>query len=239
MITVTLVGGDGSGKSTLATKLLQEFPLPMKYIYMGTNIESSNYALPWSRLAMKIKILAYKRKAQKKGITDPTYVTTHHMEHRQRESSTLRTLLRILNRLIEVTYRHLISWLLQLRGYNVIYDRHFLFDVFPSSNNGGRFNAIETINRTYYWILRHIFPVPDLIIFLFASPEVMVTRKNEATVEYLQARNEAWLRQGETFSNFVCIDANQSIQQVYEDLEQVIMRYYETKEIVSPLPLNG
>lgn len=232
-ITIALVGGDGSGKSTLANRLQQQFPLPLKYIYMGANLESSNYLLPWSRLALKLKLWRLRHRAHKQGITDPSYATTHHMAHRQQQSSLPRVILRLANRLLEVSYRHIVAWLLQKRGYNIIYDRHFLFDTFvPTSSNP---TLVERTNLLYYWVLKTLFPLPDLIIFLLASPEVMVARKNEATVAYLQERNEIWLQQGTEFSNFVCVDANQTIETVYQDTAALIMTYYETRQIAASI----
>lgn len=231
-ITIALIGGDGSGKSTLANLLLTQSPLPMKIIYMGANLESSNYLLPWSRLALRLKLWRIRRKAQKRGITDPSYATTHHMEHRQQTSSLPRVILRLSNRLLEVTYRHLVSWRLQKQGYSVIYDRHFLFDTFaPSSANP---TPADRVNQGYYWLLKNVFPLPNIIIFLLASPEVMVARKNEATVDYLRQRNTLWLQQGAEFANFVCVDANQSIENVYQDTLSIITTYCETGQIAAP-----
>ena len=42
MFTVALIGPDGAGKSTIGRKLQQISPIPMKYVYMGVNLESSN-----------------------------------------------------------------------------------------------------------------------------------------------------------------------------------------------------
>lgn len=240
MMTVALIGGDGSGKSSLAELLLTEFPLPMKRIYMGANLESSNYALPWSRLALKIKKWRLARMAQRHKIVDPAYATTHHMAHRQRPTGLLRTVLRLANRLLEVVYRHLVSWGWQRRGYHVVYDRHFLFDTFLEEKNG-RFppTPSQRVNQLYYWLLRHLFPLPDIIIFLQATPEVMVRRKQEATVAYLRERNAYWLRQGRAFPNFVCINADQPLRQVYEETAVLLLTYHHTHQIIPPTDKNN
>ena len=58
--TIALIGVDGSGKTTVAKALLETCPLPLKYVYMGTSIESSNAALPTSRLIHKLKVYQHK-----------------------------------------------------------------------------------------------------------------------------------------------------------------------------------
>lgn len=224
MITIALIGGDGAGKSTIANKLIGDSGLPMKYIYMGNNIESSNYALPWSRFMLKRKLRKIKKQAEKKGIQDKTYLTTHHISHRQKQSGVAQTLARSLNRFSEIAYRNLISWLLRLRGFNVIYDRHFLFDTFVQHDNGHK-SPQKKIESLYYKALKNFFPIPHLIIFLDASPEVMVARKQEATIEYLQKRRDYWLALGNTFDNFVRVDADQTIDEVFDDVLAVVHQF--------------
>ena len=55
MFTVALIGPDGAGKSTIGRKLQEISPLPMKYVYMGVNLESSNLVLLTTRLLLEIK----------------------------------------------------------------------------------------------------------------------------------------------------------------------------------------
>lgn len=224
MVTIALIGGDGSGKSTLAARLVDEAPQPTKYLYMGANIESSNYALPWSRYALRRKLRRLAREADEAGIVDASFVSTHHMHHRQRPSSALRTFLRLSNRLLEAGYRHSISWRWQRRGHDVIYDRHFVFDTFLSSDSFRSSDRVGKINWLYYQALLRLFPEPDIVLFLDADPEVMVSRKNEATVEYLRERNDYWRQQGKDFQRFVTLDANQSKDSVYDEATAAIGR---------------
>ena len=228
MTTVALIGGDGSGKSTLADSLRRDLPMPVKYIYMGANLESSNYSLPWSKLALKLKLRKLARSAKERGITDPGYVSTHHMSHRQQPTSLIRTVLRLSNRLLEVAYRNLVAIRWQRQGHLVLFDRHFLFDTFLKDGPFWSAGNIEKVDRIYYWILLHVFPQPDLILFLDADPEVMVARKQEATVEYLRERNAYWRTQGRDFESFVIIDANHEAPQVAKDAEMVIMTYIDS-----------
>ena len=208
MISVALIGGDGSGKSTLAQALCNDPEISMAYLYMGANIESSNYALPWSRLALKVKLRRIRREATANGISDPTLVTTHHMSQRQRSTSLLRTVVRLANRLTEVGYRNIVAGGMKLRGHHVVFDRHFIFDSLGGGPPSPTPTPIDRANRLYHQALVHLFPKPDLILFLDADPSVMVARKPEATVDYLADRNEYWRQLGAAFPNFVTLDAN-------------------------------
>ena len=53
--TIALIGPDGAGKTTLAEKLQRNLPFPIRYLYMGVSLESSNVTLPTSRLIAHVK----------------------------------------------------------------------------------------------------------------------------------------------------------------------------------------
>jgi hypothetical protein len=55
MFTVALIGPDGAGKTTIGRRLEHALPRPVKYIYMGVNLDSSNVMLPTTRLVKAIK----------------------------------------------------------------------------------------------------------------------------------------------------------------------------------------
>ena len=48
--TVALIGPDGAGKTTVARRLGDVLLLPVTYLYMGVNPDSSNVLLPTTRL---------------------------------------------------------------------------------------------------------------------------------------------------------------------------------------------
>ena len=50
MSSIALVGGDGAGKSIVGRMLLDARVLPLEYLYMGINLDSSNLMLSTSRL---------------------------------------------------------------------------------------------------------------------------------------------------------------------------------------------
>lgn len=228
MTTVALIGVDGAGKTTIANKLLEMFPLPVKYIYMGLNIESSNYKLPTSRLILYLKLRAIRKKAAQTGNTDPTFLTTHHVAHRKQKRGNIGTIFRTFNRFAEAWYRLIIAWFLQVRGYLVLYDRYFLFDMAP---NVGQEAAQPLAEKAFYWTLTHFYPEPDIIIFLEAAPEVLFSRKQEVPVEYLARKTAAILEQGKKMKNFVCVDAAQPIEQVYADVTGHIMQFHTSRDV--------
>ena len=126
--TIALIGPDGSGKSTVAAALMSQPVVPLKYLYMGTSIESSNHALFTSRLAHRWKVYQHKKALQQQGEVVPEQITLHGAEHRIDKRGKLGGGIRLLRRISEEIYRQLISWGYQGLGNVVLYDRHFLFD---------------------------------------------------------------------------------------------------------------
>jgi thymidylate kinase len=225
MFAVAVIGADGAGKTTLTKRLLETFPIPMKYLYMGWNPESSNFALPTSRLMLHLKLRSYRREAERLGIDEPEFISTHHPAHRKVHRGKIGTTARLLNRLAEAWYRQMISWIYQLRGNVVVYDRHFLFDAAPGTS-GSQVQKEPLDSRIYYWLLSHLYPKPDLVIFLDAPPEVLLERKKETTLEYLRWRRTAFLDQGEKLANFIRVDATAPPDKVLAEVAQHIMQFH-------------
>lgn len=208
MATVALVGADGSGKTTVGRSLVDDPPVPLKYIYMGLNIESSNIALPWSRLFLRLKLARYRREADRKGITDPSFVSTHHNEHRSIDRGRVASTLRLFNRIMETAYRHVVSARYQRRGFLVVYDRHVLFD----SATAGKHRQLS--DKIFNWIVLNVFPKPSCVLFLDAPPEVLLSRKAEGTLEYLERKRQAYIAQGASVPCFVHVDATRPLPDV-------------------------
>ena len=228
MFTVALIGADGAGKSTIANRLLESLPMRMKYIYMGLNTESSNIALPTSRLALYLKLRSYKKMAERSGNTDPGFVSTHHMAHRIDRRGKLVATVRLLNRMAEEWFRQFVAWGYLLRGYVVLYDRHFLFDTASTDPQNQRLT-----DRIHRWVLNHMYPQPDLVIFLDAPPEVLFSRKGETTLDYLRQKRKTFLEQGKKTANFVRIDATQHVDEVFANAAQSIMQFYMSRAHLS------
>jgi len=186
-----------------------------KYVYMGIDIGASNVALPTSRLAEAIKGrlgLASPRHAPRAGARGAGTA---------RRRGALWSLARLANRLADEWYRQAVSSVYQLRGFTVLYDRHFVFDFAEEVAGGGPEGFDRRVHR---WLLDRFYPRPDLTIFLDAPGELLFARKGELTVEELERRRHAFLRIGRDVPGFVRVDASRPLAEVHAAIVQEIAR---------------
>jgi thymidylate kinase len=212
MVAIAVIGGDGAGKTTITSRLLDELPFPVRYLYMGIYTESSNVALPTSRLLEHLR-------AKKSAASSPSSGSSRHGARRRR--SRLRATLRLANRIAEESYHQLHSWWYQVRGNCVLYDRHFFFDFFEDPDEGKSCLS----DRVHLGFLRRVYPQPDLVIFLDAPPEVLYSRKPEASLEYLRKHREAILERGTTHDSFLRVDATRPLEEVYSEVRDRIEEF--------------
>jgi thymidylate kinase len=219
MATIALIGADGSGKTTIAKMLLDSPPVRMKYLYMGLNIESSNYALPTSRLIYYLKLLKYKKKNKNLKDVKLKNLSLHELnDDRSIDTrSKIGATARMVNRMAEAWYRQIISWIFQLRGYTVLYDRHYIFDS-STNQTGEELKKQRLTTKMHRWMINNLLSKPKLVFLLHAPPEVLFERKGEADIEYLKARTESFLKVGKGLKNFIIVDATQPIDKVYEEV---------------------
>lgn len=220
MFTVALIGVDGAGKSTVAEKLETSFSLPVKLIYMGLNTQSSNLALPTSRIVYRFKVKKYKREAQSSGVQPRDKIPAYY-KTKGRKLSLIWRLGQFVNRLAEVIYRQVVVWVMVRRGYIVVFDRHYLFEYSPNAGKKHKKN----LDRLFYWIVKNMFPAPDMSILLDASAEVLFARKQESTIERMNRRRMAYLEVGKTLDNFTILDASESPDEVYDKVCELIDEY--------------
>jgi thymidylate kinase len=227
MITVALAGADGAGKSTVSKRLEKSLPVPAKYIYMGINRDASNFVLPTTLLWKKIKRMGGAQ-IDMGGPPDPNRLQQLPKDPLKRIARELKSGLRIANLMAEEWFRQLVTWSYQMRGYIVIFDRHFYFDYYKYhiADNGIK----RTIgDRVHGFMLNHMFPKPDFVIFLDAPPEVLFSRKGEGTVELLEQRRQEYLQLQKKVKRFVTVDATQPMDEVAQQVCNLVMDFYRAK----------
>ena len=129
---------------------------------------------------------------------------------------------RLVNFLAEEWSRQLLSWIYRAQGYIVLYDRHFLFDF---SLDGVESDVGTFERRLHRWILTQLYPRPSLVIYLDAPAEVLFARKGEKTLEELENRRQAFIRQGTQVRNFVRVDGTQQLNAVCAEVSKLIAEY--------------
>jgi len=203
---IAVIGGDGAGKTTVTRRLLDSGRLPFRYLYMGINVGSSNAALPTSRLLQRLR----------HGQSSPA--TSHRAPARPKRGAraALRSLARLAYRLSEEWYRQILCWRAERRGEIVLCDRHFVYDFYLRA---GERRAKPIGDRIHLWLLEHLYPRPDLVLFLDAPAELLMARKGEASLEFLEERRAAMLEIGAGDAQFLRIDGTQPLEAVVAEVE--------------------
>jgi thymidylate kinase len=217
--TIALIGPDGAGKTTLAEKLQHDLPFPIRYLYMGVSIESSNVTLPTSRLIALLKDKLGLRRVPPH--VDPATLA----DGGRSRGGWLRASLRFVNRSLEEWYRHLVAWSYTRRGTVVLFDRHFVFEYEPGATVEGE----ASLDRLHRWCIDALYPRPDLVICLDAPAEVLYARCREYSIPYLAARRESFLRQRDRVENFVTVDVTQPAEAVEREALREILSFADTR----------
>lgn len=225
MVTVALVGPDGAGKTTIGRRLETALPMPVKYIYMGVNADASNYMLPTTRLIHFVK--------RKLGAKPDTHGPRDPSQTRQRPKSAVKRVLKnvkstfnLLNRLTEEWYRQSVAWYYQKRGYVVLFDRHFFSDYY--SYDIANSNTERTmLQRIHGFVLKHLYPRPNLLIYLDAPAEVLLARKGEGTIPILEERRKAYMQMRDLVPHFAMLDATQPEDVVTQNAVAIIRQHYK------------
>jgi thymidylate kinase len=226
MFTIALVGPDGAGKTTISQQILATLPMRVKYLYMGVNVDSSNRMLPTTRWAAY-----FKRKMGEKtgGEPAPARSGSTSKSILKRAFASVRSGLRLVNRLGEESYRQCLTWFYLLRGNIVLYDRHFFFDYYAYDIAPTRENR-PLHRRIHGYFLQHVLPKPDLVIYLDAPAEVLFSRKGEGTVADLERRRQEYLQARGQVRRFEVVDATQSMDQVTKEVASLIWKYHESRQ---------
>jgi thymidylate kinase len=194
--TVALIGCDGAGKTTVARALERDTDLPVSYLYMGVSPSSSNRQLPTTRVAHALK--GRRKRAPRDGFGRVV-------------RRSVRSALRLANRLAEEWYRQLIAAVHLRRGRIVVFDRHFIVD-YHAADVAARDRTPS--RRLHGFLLTHLYPRPDLVIFLDAPPEVLFSRKGEGTLSSLARRRAEYRHLGATLQRFAVVEATEPLDEV-------------------------
>jgi len=221
--TVALIGPDGAGKTTVAHELDQLLAIPVKYIYMGVNPDSSNYLLPTTRAWHALRRLRGARPdtfgPRDSRSSDPVLLRGS----LRRALRTGRSFVRLGNRLAEEWHRTLIASLHRRRGSIVVFDRHFFADYYAYDISAKRRRS--TSRRLHGFVLSRLYPRPDLAIYLDAPAEILLERKGEGTLESLERRRREYLQLGKILPEFAIVDASRPLELVTRDVVDVIAAF--------------
>jgi thymidylate kinase len=228
MITVALIGPDGAGKTTIGQMLPQLITVPIKYVYMGINLESSNHMLPTTRLIRAIK-RARGDELDNRGPRDPKTIAVKRSKNPvKRALATVKSAISLVNRVSEEWFRQILTWRYQRAGNIVIFDRHYYADYYAYDvANPGQEKPWN--RRLHGFMLAKVYPKPDLTIYLDAPAEVLFARKGEGTIETLESRRQSYLGMGAVLRNFEVVDVNRPVDEVARDVAALITTFYRRK----------
>ncbi len=235
---VALIGPDGAGKTTIARMLPELLPMRTTYLYMGVAAESSNRLLPTTRVIEAIK--ARRRAGRTSGAqrdgsdaasdvasadAGATFPAARPRRRRNPLKSAARAAgggLRLGNRLAEEWYRQALAWGHQARGEVVLFDRHFYIDYHAADIAG---EPTSGRRRFHGWMLQHLYPRPDLVVYLDAPADVLLARKGEGTLESIARRQADYLALAEEVEHFAVVDANRPLEDVTSDVIEAIVAF--------------
>jgi thymidylate kinase len=226
-LSVALVGPDGAGKSTISARLRQAaLPAPVTTIYMGVNLEASSVMLPTTRLLLAVKRARGRR-------PDLVASSLRHIEPDDDQTAPsgrgfpLRSGARMAVWMTEEWFRQLLALGQGLRGRIVVFDRHFFLDYYHADvDSAGRRGPAR---RLHGWMLRRMYPRPDLVIMLDAPAEVLHARKPEATVAWLERRRQQYLELAPLVPQFVVVDVDRPLEAAVSEVVTVIESTWKAK----------
>jgi thymidylate kinase len=223
--TVALVGADGAGKSTISQSLPDVLPFPVKSIYMGVNLHSGGHMLPTTRLLLAAKRARGRTPDMPVGATQAPREATAPARAR----AGLKAATRLAVWISEEMFRQLLAWYFsRLRGYVVVFDRDFFAD-FYVHDVAARDLQRPLTRRIHGFFLQHVYPKPDLVLCLDAPGPVLVARKDEAPVEWLEARRLEYLLLERVVQSFIRIDATRQLADVTRDVVSAIVEFHNKR----------
>jgi thymidylate kinase len=221
--TVALIGPDGAGKTTVARRVEELLSMPVKYLYMGVNPDSSNYLLPTTRFVHAVR-RARGAKPDTAGPRDssrPEGAAARGRLHHALRSG--RSFLRLGNRLAEEWHRAFVAFVHRRRGSIVVFDRHFFADYYAYDVAPKRKRSAA--RRLHGLVLSRLYPCPDLVLYLDAPAEILLERKGEGTLESLERRRREYLELERVLPKFAIVDASRPLEDVTREVAEAITAF--------------
>lgn len=224
MFSIALIGADGAGKTTIGRRLENDLPIPVKYVYMGVNLDASNHMLPTTRLIRAIKHARGDKPDA--GPPDISRAEPRPTNASKQILSDFKSGLRLVNRLSEEWFRQAITWYYKKQGNIVVFDRHFFHDYYAHDVASSSTDQIWS-KRIHGFMLQHLYPKPDLVICLDAPADILYARKPEGTLQALERRRQEYLQIQHAVEHFSIVDVSQQVDVVFEEVKALIWHYYE------------
>lgn len=221
MTTVALIGPDGAGKSTLSALLQGEEALaPLKRVYMGVNLEASGPMLPLTRLVLARK----RRRGRRPDMTATSRRAPSSTGPLSAAAAVGRRGLRMAAWMAEEWYRQAVALVYEARGAIVVFDRHFAADYYRADAVDGAPELWS--DRVHRFVLRHLYPEPDLVICLDAPGSVLFERKGEADPVWLESRRQGYLQFCAATRRAHVVDATRPLDDVRHEVVDVIRSFH-------------
>lgn len=217
MTSIALIGPDGAGKTSVGQLLADDADHRIEYLYLGVNTEASN------RMLFTTRFLGWLSRRRGNGADHgpPAEATEMFRKNESRSlAKEIKSTLRVLNQIADEWYRQAVAEVMQLRGFVVVFDRHYLADY--SMHDMSDAAGMPFHRRLHGFVLRHLHPKPDAVVMLDAPAEVLLARKGEGTVEALERRRQDYLGLRSTTEHFYTVDATQDLAAVHAAVIAII-----------------
>ncbi len=228
MATIALIGPDGAGKTTIGRQLECKLPIPVKYIYMGVNLEASNLMLPTSRWLAQLK-RGLGGKPDNGGPLDQAEAHRRPRGFVKRTLKGIKSTILVGNRICDEWFRQMFAWYYQCQGNVVIFDRHYYSDYYAYDIANQSEHKRSWLRRLHGSMLEHVYPKPSLIIYLDAPSEVLLARKGEGTLEILEQRRQDYLQMESIVDHFIVVNCDRPVDLVTQEVADHIIDFCENK----------
>ncbi len=191
---------------------------------------SSNKLLPTTRVIEALKARRRAARSAAAAETGPAPTSTRGTQRGGRgplnaAAGAVGAGLRLGNRVAEEWYRQGLAWSHQARGEVVLFDRHFYIDYHAADIVG---EPTSPRRRIHGWMLGHLYPRPDLVVYLEAPAEVLLARKGEGTLESIARRQADYLSLADEVEHFATVDADRPLEAVIDAVVDEIVAFAQT-----------